>query len=124
MERTKVQKWKVVGGGFFYATINGTKRIIKPGQIFDARLEDIPEGFRDVITPVTEDAESLIQHPVQPKVEPKTAEPEVMEEPVNPKYFVQSRGAGYYNVVDVNGKVMNEKALRKDAADELLASLQ
>ena len=124
MKRTKAQKWRLAGGGFFYATINGKKRIIKPGQIFEARSEEIPEGFRDVIFPVSEDKEALIPSPIQPKEEPKEVEPIPAEEAPEPKYFIEKRAAGYFNVVDVNGKVMNEKALRKDAADELLASLK
>jgi hypothetical protein len=40
------------------------------------------------------------------------------------EYFLKARGGGYYNVEDSNGKVINEKALRRKAADELIETLE
>jgi len=40
------------------------------------------------------------------------------------EYYVKPRGAkGYFDVVDKDGKVQNEKALRKEKAEELLETL-
>jgi len=113
MERTaksKVIKWQKTGGGSFRM---GNKKLIKPGQIFSATIEEIPIAFRDVVKPVdgkdvlvTVDAAALI----------KTA-PEL-------KYYVKHVNSGWYNVEDVNGKVMNDKKLRQEAAEGLLKSLQ
>ena len=115
MERTKKAKvaselitWKKMGGGSFLMK----NRIIKPGQVFQATLEDIPEGFRDVIVPVD-------------PAEAKVASPEVdIVEAVVLQYFLRKRSAGYFDVVDIDGKVQNEKALREGPAEELIKSLQ
>lgn len=87
-------------------------RIIKPGQIFQAKLEDIPVGARDVIVPV--DATEM------EKAVPK----EDRVEAATPEYFLQKRSAGYYDVVDAEGKVQNEKALREGPAKELIETLK
>lgn len=96
-------KWRKTGGGSF-RTRNG--KIIKPNQVFMAHPDDIPEGFRDVIVPV---------HPEDPSFKP--------EKPRNPKYEIVSGTLGWYNVIDENGKQMNEKQLRQDKAEELVESL-
>ena len=90
-------------------------RIIKPGQVFKAHPDEIPDGFKDVVVRVESAAaaESVAEAPV--KAEAPVAKAE---------YFVKSRSAGYYDVVDADGKLMNEKALRKAAAEALIESLQ
>ena len=112
MERENIQPseliwWKRVGGKAFM--FNG--RHIKPNQKFQAKLEDIPEAFRDIILPLD-----------QGEYE-KSVTKEDVRAPAELEYFVKSRGAGYYDVVDGDGKLQNEKALRKDAADALVESL-
>ena len=83
-------------------------KIIKPGQEFYAYEHEIPQGFRDVIIPL----EEIVEDDEKPVVAAK------------PEYFLKSRGqGGWYNVVDSNGKVMNEKALKKEAADEFIEEL-
>ena len=57
MKRTDKDKgvhWFVKhGGGTFRMTDHtGKRRIIKSEQKFQARWEDIPEGFRDVVKPL------------------------------------------------------------------------
>lgn len=101
-------QWRKIGGGSFYFR----NRIIKPNQVFTAKLEDIPEGFRDVIVQVETGKKANV-------IKPEAAPPAVPLE-----YEIRSRGAGYYNVEDADGKVLNEKALRKDAAEALIKSLQ
>ena len=85
---------------------------IKPNQKFQAKLEDIPEAFRDIIVPL-----DLAEFE---KAEAK----EAVGADVELEYFVKSRGAGYYDVVDGDGKPQNEKALRKEAAEALIESLK
>lgn len=114
MKRSKEEnpdmiRWRKIGGGAF----NMPNRIIKPNQEFSARLEDIPENFRDVVVPLNEKEAAKIR-----KKEETPSKPAVKL-----KYFVKARGGGYYNVEDQDGKVQNEKALRKDAADALIANL-
>jgi len=109
MERTKKAnpdtiRWVKQGGGSL--RIKG--RIIKPGQRFDARLEDIPEAFRDVCIPLD-------------KFVP---EPEENLVAVGTEYKLKQRGTStWYDVVDGNGKVLNEKAMRRTEALELIKVL-
>ena len=104
-----------LGGGSLEVVINGKVRIIKPNQKFDARPEEIPENFRDVIVPLDPSE----------KVAAEANKPAQKKAPSKLQYFVKKRekGVGYWDVVDKNGKVQNEKALRKAAAEELIASL-
>lgn len=106
-------RYKKIGGGSFHATIGGNRRIIKPNEVFDARPEEIPEGFRDMIVPLDPSVADAANKPAQKKA------------PTNLKYFVKKRekGVGYWDVVDKNGKVQNEKALRKDKAEEFIQKL-
>ena len=95
-------KWKKLGGGSFRMA-NG--RIIKSNQIFDAKQEDIPVAFRDVVVPVN----------------PLPADRPL--EVVQGAYSIKSKGPGWYDVVDSLGKVINEKSLRREDAEKLLESL-
>lgn len=112
MERTKSNKdvirWRKTGGGSF--RMAGGKKIIKPGQVFSARLDQIPVAFRDVIIPV--DGAIFIEKEKQEKIE-------VPE----PEFKVNHRGVGWYDVLDNEGKAINDKALKKEAAWNLLKSL-
>lgn len=109
MENTIVSddpiRWKKIGGGPFYYK----NRIIKPGQEFTARPSEISKAFRDVIIPLEE---------------VKVEELPPMEV-IKGNYSVQPRGKSktWFDVVDKNGKVINEKALMKDAADKLAHDL-
>lgn len=109
MERTKkanIEKirWVKQGGGSL--RLHG--RIIKPGQRFTASLDEIPEGFRDVVIPLdklpAEVEENLVATPAE--------------------YQLKQRGTStWYDVVDGKGKVLNEKALRRTDALELIKVL-
>lgn len=108
--------WKKVGGGSFHANIGGKLQIVKPGQEFYATEDEIPLSFRDMIVPV---------HPTGKKVtitEAKEAEKEEKEKSAT-KYELKHRGGGWWNVVSEEGKIINESALKKDEAEELLQSL-
>jgi hypothetical protein len=105
--------FKKLGGGSFHAKIGGKVRIIKPNEIFEARPEEIPEGFKDVVVRLAD--------------VPKTGSgpaPAPPKPPSKLEYFVKPRaGAGYYDVVDKDGKKQNEKALRRNAAEALIEKL-
>jgi len=96
-------KWKKIGRGTF-RTRSG--KIIKPGQMFEASPEEIPEGFRDVIVP----AEPLPE--------------EIQIEVIPPSYEVKSVAPGWYDVIDSQGKVVNEKRLRYPEAEALVRRLK
>jgi len=112
MERTADVKvrWKKTGGGSFrMADEKGNQRIIKPGQTFSAYPHEIPQAFRDVVI-------ALSTLPENKPPPPITA--------VEPVYTLKSRGSGgWYDVVNPNGKVLNEKALKKEDAEKLIADL-
>jgi len=96
-------KWNKKGGGTFRMA---SGRIVKGNSVFWARPDEIPKSFRDIIVPLT----------------PITTE--LVEEPVDAGYSIQPRSPGWYDVVDGNGKVLNERALRLDKAGELLEGLK
>lgn len=122
MERTKrisdvVEtriRWKKTGGGSF--RFNG--RIIKPGEIFLANVEDIPKAFRDQVIPLQ-------------NIEVKQTPPVVATKTV---YEIQPRGKSksLFDVVSQVGKdekgepiykVLNEKVLSKEVAEKLVNDL-
>lgn len=95
------------GGGSFVFN----NRFIKPGQTFQARPGEIPKGFKDVVVPVKTEEEVKAQ---------KEA---VEEEKEKTEYSLKHKGGGYYNIVDGDEKVVNEKPLKKEEAEELLKTL-
>lgn len=102
----KKVRWRKVGGG----SLTLGKKKIKPNQVFEAYPHEIPQAFRDVIVPL----EKIPEEEVGAKV---TA--------VQPNYSTRRRGTTtWYDVVDGNDKVVNTKALHRDAALELIKSLQ
>jgi len=121
MERTNkdndILKWKKTGGGSFHATINGRLKIIKPGEVFEAKLWEIPESVRDIVKPVGVKAQAA----VEAAADPESVVPDVPA--VKNEYFLKHRGGSWYNVLDINEKVMNEKALQKVDAVALIESL-
>ena len=116
MERTKdnnseskVIRWKKIGGGSLRLKINGKNTIIKPEQRFRATEEEIPEAFRDVIIP---------QQEIPGKV------PAIQIKAEDPVYTVKPRGkGGWFDVVDADGKALNEKALKEETAKKLVQDL-
>ena len=115
MERVRSQKflWKKIGAGSFRMA---NLKYIKPGQIFEATEEEIPVAFRDLIVRVDGDASPS---PVEVEKKLDDVAKEASE------YTLKARGGGgWYDVVDINGKVVNEKALKQDAALELINTLK
>lgn len=110
MERTTI-RWKKIGGGSFRMA---SGKIIKPGQVFTAREDEIPTAFRNVVVPL----DVTLVSPVE-------AEPEVVKV-AKAEYTVVSRKSSksWFDVVNAEGKVLNEKALKKEQAEELVKTLQ
>ena len=111
MERTnkdeKKLRWKKIGGGSFRMA---NKKIIKPGQVFLAYDHEIPKGVRDIVIAL------------DPVPEKEAAAPVKVEKP---DYTVKHRSGGFYNILDSNGKVMNEEAIKgKPAAEKFIEDLQ
>lgn len=102
-ERSKIT-WKKLGGGSFRLA---SGKIIKPNQVFEAYPEDIPVAFRDRVVPVNPD-DLPQEYPL---------------EVVKANYQVIFKSPGWYDVVDGNGKVVNEKRLRSEDAKRLVEQL-
>lgn len=102
-----VIRWRKVGGG----SLRLPKRLIKPNEIFSARVSDIPKAFRDTVIPL----EQL----------PDLPEPEYVP-PVKSVYKVVPRGKSkvYFDIVGPSGKALNEKMLTKAEAERLKADLE
>lgn len=96
-----VLRWRNLSGSFYFGN-----RIIKPNEIFLARESAIPKAFMDTIILVGE--------------RPATPENPV---PTTNQFSLRDRGPGWYDIVDENGKVINENALRKREAEALIESL-
>jgi len=98
-------RWKKTGRGSF--RFQG--RIIKPGETFLATPEQIPAAFRDIVYPLD-------------SVKEKEAAPLKVTKSV---YEVKPRGKSksQFDVVDGNGKVLNEKVLSKELAEKLVSDL-
>lgn len=98
--------WRKTGGGTFRLKREGKGiKIIKPNQKFKARPSEIPESIRDIIKPLEE----------LPEEKPLPITP--------PGYTLKYKGSGWYDVIDGDGKTMNEKTLRKGDAEKLIESL-
>lgn len=115
MKRNKAKpgeiRWRKDGGGSFYMRKNGKVKIIKPGQIFLASPDDIPEAFRDVVVPVEGEELKTLQ-----KKDAKAAKKATV-------YSLKHKGGGKYIVEDGEEKQINEGTLTKKEAEELIETL-
>ena len=119
MESTKVIRWKKVGGG----SLRFKGRIIKPGQIFKASLDEIPQAFRDVVIP-QESIPGDVSAPGAIMPEIKAVVVEYKLKPRENGIKLEQRGKGpWYDVVDSDDKVLNDKALKRIEAKELFDDL-
>lgn len=98
-------QWRKMGGG----TLRFNNRIIKPGQVFSASVDDIPKAFRDTVVPI------------DPVKAVKKEKP--VEDAKGNDFSLSERGEGFWDVIDSKGKAKNEEALSKDEAEKLLAEL-
>lgn len=116
MERTKTKNddgtvlFRKIGRGSTLLILNGRKRRIKFNQTFRALPGEIPNAFKDTIIPVDKAAAAKPAKSREPEVQPK-------------KYFLKHRGGGWYDIVNSEGKVQSEKALKKEDAEKILSSL-
>jgi hypothetical protein len=118
MERTQQSDpqailWKKEGGGSLRLRIAGRLTMIKPNQQFYAREEEVPDAFKDVVVVVDPEQAAKVKKVTEKKVEEASA----------PNYALQHRNGKWWDVVSESGKVQNEKALTKEAAEELLNTL-
>ena len=106
----KMQFQKLGGGSWRLG-----KRIIKPGEKFFAFPNEIPNSMKDIIVPTTGAIDwGTKKDEVQP-VYPITK----VSYTVEPRAEVVQRGKSnlWWNVVDKEGNVLNEKALKKEDAE-------
>lgn len=118
MERTKTSdqiRWRKEGGGSFRLG----RRIIKPGEVFKATKEEIPEAFLNTVTPLDSIPVESVKTPVVSA--PKTNEYSVV--PALARKGKEKEAGEFFNVVDKNGKKLNEKPLDKETADKLVNDL-
>jgi hypothetical protein len=119
MERTKSTepairpdgkiRWKKEGRGVFRLK----NHIYRPGEIFWARPDEISPQFRDLIKPVDVEAETIL-----------ASAPVKEELVIKPAYSkVKRESSNFWDILDGEGKQVNEKALREEQADEYLESL-
>ena len=107
-----VVTWRKNGGGTFRLR-NG--RIIKPNEKFKAAIDEIPAAFRDLIKPVND--LDLVKaekpEPKKPSYKLVEAGPEEQDDEDNP----------LFDIVDEDGKQVNEDALTEAEAKETLKKL-
>lgn len=103
---TGVIKWKKIGGGGLILK----NKLIKPGQIFEAHPDEIPKAFRDTCIPLDE-----VVVPKEPQINPVK---------FNYKAIPRGKSNLWWDVVNDNGKVMNQKALTKEVAEQFVKDLE
>jgi len=104
-----LERFQKIGGGSM-RLVDG--RIIKPNQVFRSKLSDIPKAFSDVV----------IRLDVQAIAEAANKKVEQLER-VKPLYELKEVAVGWWTVINIDGKKINEKNLRKSEAEALLTSL-
>lgn len=101
--KSEVIRWKKIGNGSFILN----NRYIKPGQTFTATVEEIPTAFRDLIIPLE-----------------KLPEDQLLSVKKSSNYsIVEIEGTNTWNIVDGQGKVLNEKPMVRIEAEKLLNAL-
>jgi len=104
MEREEEVQFKKVGRGSF--RFHG--RIIKPGQTFTAKPSEISKTLRNIITPLSKIKETPAEDVVVTKVLFKK---------------VKREGTQWWDILNEDGKKVNEKGLTEIKADELLTKM-
>jgi len=117
-ESKDIRIWRKIGGG----SLRYNGHILKPNQKFKATQEELPTAFLDVIVPADLSLRDR-PDPNRPPAKGSAGPPEI--KPVEVVYTVKARGTsgGWYDVVDSNGKALNEKALKKEIAEKLVHDL-
>lgn len=105
-------KWKVVSGGF-----TGLDRVShEKGDVFEAEEWQIPKAFRDIVKCINPEALVPKQKPIEPKYFLQEVVP-TAEEADDENYVI------LYNIINAKDKVISEKPLLKEQANELLKKL-
>jgi hypothetical protein len=119
MERTKVnsevsnlKRFKKVGGG----SLRIGNHIYKPGQVFEIDPNLIPKAFRDQVIPEGGDMKGWEEKRKEETPTPKNV--------VKSIYTAKQReGSQWWDILDANGKVVNEKGLKQEVAEDLMAKM-
>jgi len=98
--------WKKISGGSYRLN----NRMIKPNEKFMAFPSEIGKDIRDIVIPL----EEIPDDAVKPAAIVKSS------------YQMQPRGKSksLFDVLDLNGKVLNEKPLTKEVAQKLIKDLE
>lgn len=107
-------RWRKVGGGSLRLNLDGGNRIIKPGETFLADLEELPKAFMDTL-------ECLDSEGLKTAVTSEKAKEAFV--PVEYK-LKKVKGTDLWNLLDAEGKALNEAPLTKEAAEELLNAVK
>lgn len=103
-----------VGGGSFHARIGGQKRIIKPGERFQALPEEIPAAFKDSIIPMIPGQDI--------QVGKANLSPSMINRPAyNLRPSISS--PGMYDIINASGKIVSEKSETKEVAEQMIKHL-
>jgi hypothetical protein len=97
--------FKKIGGG----ALRWNKQLIKPGQIIRLNPNDIPKNFLDVLIPLEKIRE--------------VAEPPIVITKSEFKVVPRGKSKSLFDVLDNQGKVINEKGLTKEVAESLVNDL-
>jgi len=99
-------RYKKVGGG----SLRMHRKIIKPGEIFEAYPGDVAK-FGNAVVPLDK-----VHKPATEVVDAEVKKTE---------YKLAPRGKSklWFDVVGPNGKILNDKALKKDVAEQLVKDL-
>jgi mannose/cellobiose epimerase-like protein (N-acyl-D-glucosamine 2-epimerase family) len=101
----KMERWQKIGGGSFHIA----DHIIKPNERFWAARESLPSAFMDTLLPLSNQTKE------------EQAEKEAVK--TDHGYKLQPRGGGWFDIVDSNGKLFSQKAMRIEDATKMLERL-
>jgi hypothetical protein len=105
----KVFRWKKLGGG----SLRLPNKIIKPGEVFTSTKEALPVAFLDSLQCL--DEVSMQEYEAKKALFVKQAE--II-------YSLKETEDGKWNVVNPEGKPINDQPLSKVSAEELLSALE
>lgn len=134
MERTKrsintsLPRWRMISKG----SLRFGNKLYKPNELVYLDEGAIPEKFRHYFVPV--DGETIKQVKKQESIPVKVEKPLVQKpekketikhanSPASVYRIEPGEGIGWFNIVGPDGKKINESALRKAKAEELLHQL-